>query len=445
MPSIAKRLTIVAIIVLLSFMLVAAFALQEVSRQRAQQAQFNQMQSVMYGLLNASEVDDTGQLIIMPQLLPDNRLNREESGLLASIYDQAGNLVWQSNSTLQRAAKHMPGQIGEWTFQRENDGQHAFLLGFTAAWELYEEEISYVYTLEESGTSFEEQQRNFQRYLFITLFSLSAVLIALLIGLLHWGLSPLRKMETELAALEQGEQSALEQHYPRELQGITRGMNALLNSERQRQTRYQHALDDLAHSLKTPLAVMRNLGEQNQLPPEVRQQLREQTERMDEIVLYQLNRASAQGQQLFRGQTAIKPVAERLMATLQKVYRDKALDITLTLHANDKVRLDEGDLLELMGNLLDNACKYAISAIHIGYQSTQAERIITIEDDGEGFPDELASRLLNRGTRADTAWEGQGIGLAASHHIAQASGGRLSLGESRELGGAAIHVHLPRF
>jgi two-component system sensor histidine kinase PhoQ len=270
---------------------------------------------------------------------------------------------------------------------------------------------------------------------------LMALLLAALAILFRWVLRPVRQVEREIEAIEAGESSELSGNYPRELVGITVNMNALLRSDRERLLRYRNTLGNLAHSLKTPLAVARALA--------TTPQLQEQITRMDEIVGYQLKRAAMSGGTgLGSAPIEVAGVFESLRVTLQKVYADKPIDIKLQVDANARYIGDQGDLLEITGNILDNACKWCrtqvlLSAAPLVTPGTRREGLILIiEDDGPGIAVGKREHVLKRGARLDERVSGQGIGLSVVQEVAQLNGGSVDI-DTSSLGGAKITVRLP--
>jgi two-component system sensor histidine kinase PhoQ len=248
--------------------------------------------------------------------------------------------------------------------------------------------------------------------------------------LLRWGLAPLRGMAREIQRIEQGEQGKVEGSYPSELAGLTHNLNGLIDQERARQTRYKEALDDLAHSLKTPLAALRaTLDEPDQLPAMVAQQVT----RMDGIVMHQLGRAGASGAARLGPQLALAPIVQRIQGTLAKVYLDKNLTFTVDCAPGLSWRLDEGDAFELLGNLLDNAAKWARSAVSSRVWLQDQALCIRIIDDGPGFADEQA--VPGRRVRLDEQVPGHGIGLAVVRDLVASHQGELRV--SRAPGGGA--------
>jgi two-component system sensor histidine kinase PhoQ len=221
-------------------------------------------------------------------------------------------------------------------------------------------------------------------------------------------------------------------------------MNVLIGSERARSERYRETLDNLAHSLKTPLAAMRAVLTQ-QKSARLNERLEPQIEQMTEIVRYQLRKPAASGSDAI-GATPVPMQSElsRLVDGLAKVYSEKAPGIDVSVMDGAEFRGDTGDFLELAGNLLDNACKWCNSrvALTIRPANDDGGMMLTVADDGPGIPEEAADALLQRGTRLDESAPGHGIGLAVVGDIARSYGGEVSIGVA-EPGGASITVVIP--
>jgi len=248
-------------------------------------------------------------------------------------------------------------------------------------------------------------------------------------------------MTAELRAIERGTQAEIRGHYPDELVPLTDGLNEMIVSERNRQVRYRNALGDLAHSVKTPLAVMNGVVEDPAMPENARRSLREQLAVMRQITDYQLRKASTAGRRSLSEPIALDPIAAKLTQALVKVYADRNIRFELDINDDLRLRADSNDLFELVGNLLDNACKYGGGRIRLSAWRDRAYSVIRVDDDGPGFPDD-AIALLQRGMRADMQKPGQGIGLAAAREMSEAYEGNVELGRSEDLGGGSVTVRL---
>ncbi len=225
-------------------------------------------------------------------------------------------------------------------------------------------------------------------------------------------------------------------------------MNLLIDHERARSDRYRVTLDNLAHSLKTPLAAMRALLGDRQAK-EFGIRFNEQIDRMDEIVRYQLRKPAASAiDKLVLHSVDVENEVTRLIGGLKKVYHDKSPVFDVSIEPGLQFRGDGGDFLELAGNLLDNACKWCAKRVRISIVPSLAAgkiaggMVLSVSDDGPGIPEDAASRLMQRGMRLDETTPGHGIGLAVVRDIARAYGGQLTIQKSK-LGGAKIIVSIP--
>lgn len=429
-------------IVLAVFVVLTGLALDRAFSVAALHAQEAKLRGLTYALLGAADIDESKVQVSLPQL-GDPRLQQPGSGVYALIADARGHVLWSSPSLLQVPNRVTFPSEGRWHFARERiHGLLYFQLAFGVRWTPGSGGRHYVFMVRESAANYLAQLGLFRRTLAFWLGGAAILLLLVLVGVLGWGLIPLRALSSELARVEQGEVEQIGGRYPVELTALVEGLNALLSHERARQTRYRHALDDLAHSLKTPLAVLRGLGMRDGLNAEGQRRLAEQVGRMDQIVAYQLNRASAGAAHGLMTPIALAPQIERVIAALKRAYSARALHFEAKLPGELRGRIDENDLLELAGTLLDNAAKWA----H-GYIVARLARDIdglsfTVEDDGPGIDPADADRLLERGARADVRVEGQGIGLAVAGELVRSYGGHMEIGRS-SLGGAAVKAILP--
>lgn len=448
MQSLNLRLTLAASLVLSIFLGLAGWALDRAYRDSAETAVREHLQAAIYGLLAAADMDRKGNLTL-PDALPEERYQRPGSGLYASVIRADGVSAWQSPSQLGQqlpAPAHLPP--GDWSFTRQPSASAGdlFVLSFGSAWELDKRSLQFTFSVSEDPSAYAAQVSRFRRGLWGWFAALAVGLLVAQGLVLRWGLSPLRRVERDLSAVESGRQEALTGTYPRELRGLTDNLNALVKTERARLTRYRDALADLAHSLKTPLAVLRGAGQQHSSSQSLEQVVKEQTERMGQIVDYQLQRAATSGRTTLMTPVTIAPLLQRILNTLGKVYAERRLKLSLEVDADVQFRADEADLMELSGNLLDNACKWAkhqvkVSA-HITTLGADQTLVLSIEDDGPGIAPDQRLAVLARGVRIDSSVPGQGIGLAVARDITAAYGGQIDIGSSPSLGGAKFQASL---
>lgn len=417
----------------------------ERSRDEVLQAQL----MALIAMAEPTEPADAPPGLTLPEP-PDGRMLSPGSGLLAEIRDARGAAVWRSPSALgvelELPPAGAPGAYAGWV-QAESGGPGLALAGITIDWEFEDESVaSFRFIVGQSLEPWRAQRRAFRLGLVGWFGALAAAMLFVLAVVLRRVLQPLGRIEREIHEMETAQRDQLSAAWPEELRGVAANLNALLRRERARQQRYQESLANLAHSLKTPLAAVRTLlPEVDDGRTERVRVIRTELSRMDQIIGWQLRRAGAAGAAGGVGlaPVAVGPVARDLAATLDKVYAGRGSSCELDIPATVRFRGDEGDLQEILGNLLDNAWKYGRRRIRCSAAVISPGTIeLRVEDDGAGLDPERASEAMARGARLDESHPGQGIGLAVVNELVSAYGGGIEF-ERSSLGGAAVVVMLP--
>ena len=422
------------------FIGLTTLAIQHTVNQRAEQARFERMQGQVYGLLGVTGISDNGEIDISNIDLPNALLRQPMSGTYAEIRDTQIEQIWRSPSLTTELPSSSEGEIGQWKFTTEQDSQMGklFLLRFAVEWLLPDGNIKVLqFVVADSRNEFDQQSNAFNHKLWLAMAGMGALLLTSIALVLAWGLSPLRRISRQLNEIENGRREQLPADVPLELNPVASRMNALIASERGRRQKYRNTLDDLAHSLKTPLSVLRNINS-----GEANNELQRQADRMQQIVDYHIKRADAGTQRLMTPAIALNTPVQRITRSLEKVFHQQGVRFINNINDGHTVRVEEGDLMEILGNLLENACKYGADEISIDCAVQQTTTVITIKDNGPGFPEQQLDRLTKRGVRADTHQEGQGLGLAICRELIEGYGGELSL-QNRVGGGAEIVIVLP--
>lgn len=431
MTSLRTRLLLAASLVLAVFVALCGAALERAFRASALEAQYDKMQGLVYALIGVMETGGNGALTVQEVNLPDPRLRQPQSGLDAALIDENGRVLWHSPSFPDLPLPPLP-EVGKFLFEFSEKPDY-FLIIFGIRWiDAADDPRRYSLVVFEDTTAFLTQLNAFRNTLWIALGASTAMLLLLLVAVLRWGLRPLRHLTRELQSIESSGQPRIEGRYPRELSPLTDALNAMLTAERNQQSRYRNALGDLAHSLKTPLAVLRGA--------ETSPLVQEQTGRMQHIVDYQLRRAAAAGSRTLSEPVALRPLADKIIAAVAKVYGDKKLHFFNSIPADQRLRADQGDIYEILGNLIENGAKYGKHQVKVSATRDGQHAVLVVEDDGPGFPPE-PEKLLERGVRADSHTPGQGIGLSTVAEVVKAYEGEIALGRS-SLGGARVSVRL---
>ncbi len=452
--SLQARQMLAASLALVAFLGFTGLALDRAFVATAQNALRERLANFANAYIGGSEFD-RNRSFITPEIPPDARLLEPKSGLYANIRGEG--VTWDSASTLGRSMppiellepmeRRFQGPLAIVDADGLENAVYAYSLGLI--WESATGDIPLTLSVFEDAQQIEDQVRIYRRALWGNLALAALLLMMVQLLVLRWSLLPLRNVERELGRVRQGESQRLSGRHPRELESITRAINALIDSERTHLDRSRNTLSDLAHSLKTPLAVLRSRLDADASHEQLRAEVAAQVQRMNEIVSYQLTRAARTGHALYSAPIEIEPRAEEIVAGLEKVYAGRGVLCEFEIDPAARFHGELGDLQELLGNLLENAFKWAEKRVLliVSVEAAPSDRRpgvnITVDDDGPGIPPEKVDRLLQRGVRGDERVHGHGIGLAIVQDIVTAYNGELRVSRAPELGGARFAVRIP--
>jgi len=404
-----------------------------------------------YSLLAVAEIDQ--QTLFMPDQLLENQFNVMQSGLYGVITKLNGTktnsernaedtnrinntVLWHSNSLLSIDKPLIPSspKVGQTSFSTFNfEQQQHFIFSLSVSFTSSKGDFELTVHVIKNYDDFETLVLQFQQQLWTWLLILMVLLFSVQSLWLIWTLRPLTKLSAEMTQIEQGQLDELKQSYPLELIQVTQQLNMLLRTERQQRKRYRNALSDLAHSLKTPLAVI-------QSQDDLTQGSNDQLTIINQIIEHQLKRAQSAGESSWHIGVNVKESLNKLVNTMKKIHHQKNLTFNFDVDEGITFKGDEADLLEILGNLVDNACKAAKKQINISAAQSKQKLTMVIADDGIGIDKALQSSILQRGTRIDTYQQGHGIGLAIVRDLVESYQGQLNISYSPELGGAEFTV-----
>jgi two-component system sensor histidine kinase PhoQ len=448
--SLSRRLLLSLFVPLVVFFGVTMVVLDASFRDVAQRSLRDSLDAQIVALIAAAEQQPDGSFepeAASPGL--ETRLSIPGSGLYAQIQStEVGDVPWRSASAAGTFIDFGPPVAA---------GEKRYLSADAQGTELeiasrgisFEDEAKIRRNLTFSVASrldrYYEQLWRFRRELFGGFFVLTLVLLATLGAVVRWVLSPVRRLEKEITAVEEGTRESLGGGYPRELSGVATNLNTLLIGERNRLLRYRDSLGNLAHGLKTPLAIMGTTLDG--IPQEQSRVLTNEIMHMAAIIDHQLKRAASGGALLGQAPLEIEPLLIDLRVAMLKVYSRKDLLISLAVQPGALFVGDRGDITELLGNLMDNACKWCKGQVKVSVcldltADPKQRLLIAIEDDGPGISEADRARVLQRGVRADERVPGHGLGLAMVRETVDLYGGRLAI-ERSTLGGARISLALP--
>lgn len=434
--SLNLRIILSATLVLIFFITLTAITLERAFFESTESALKDKLESQLYLLMAETEVDDQGKLTLPAHSL-EASLYMPNSGLYAQINGHDKRMLWTSGSTLGATLPEPESLSSGHKIFKKLQLNHAnyYHLSHGVNWDTGARKLALTFHITSDLASFNKQINRYRKTLWGWLVAMALLLLVSQTLILHWGLWPLRKVSMELKSIENGQQDRVQGQYPQELKRLTDKINVLFKQERQQKDRYRNALGDLAHSLKTPLAVMQNWL--NGADKKSAATLSEQLTRMNRIVEYQLQRAATAGSTQTGSAIALHATTEKIAASLQKVYHDKNIYFKNNIDPALQFQGDEGDLMEILGNLLDNGFKWALQRIEINAEQYNRQLRIIVHDDGPGMNAEQINSLLQRGVRADENIAGHGIGLSIVNSIVEAYQGSIEVDRS-PMGGARI-------
>jgi two-component system sensor histidine kinase PhoQ len=391
-----------------------------------------------YSILAQVEYND--EQFFLHEVLSDQHFNQENSGLYAIILNQQQQRVWAS-----RSAQSLPNfsptaiNVGLWQYSlAKNENTELFIarygvrLGSDAG-------STFNIILIEDMKAINQDLSDYRNTLITSLCSAIIFLFIMQLLILRWGLKPLQQISDDLKNIQAGEKNKLEGNYPRELRPLTSNLNFLLKVEQNQRDRYRNSLADLSHSLKTPISVIQGILYKDNIDKNDHNYLQSQVSKMTNTIRYQLQRAVHGFQGLHINKIPISPMVNSIVEAMYKVYADKGLAINANINQECYFQGDENDLMEILGNLIDNACKYCKHAITITIEQTEKTLVLCFSDDGPGIPAFQRDTILQRGVRLDTVEVGQGMGLALVKEILDAYHASIDISES-PLGGACFKV-----
>jgi len=453
--SLNSRQLLAASLGLVAFLGLTGYALDRAFQETALNNLRQRLDNYSRAYLRNSDFDSEGRFKSPDASPPDPRFDRPGSGLYAVAV--GNDFRWESASTLGRSIPAptaiAPGEAmieGPQAY-KQPDGTELKLyrLSQTTIWETGTGEIQLTFAIYEDTSALDKQIAVFRRALWNYLGLATVLLLLLQTLVLRWSLLPLRQLEKELKQVQSGLSQRLTGQHPRELEPIADSLNAFIESERSGLEQSRNTLSDLAHSLKTPLAVLRARLDADATHESLRSEVQAQTQRMDEIVSYQLSRAARSGHALFSAPIEIEPRALEIVQSLEKVYKNKGIICEFEMDEASRFYGELGDLQELLGNLLENAFKWARTKVLLTVKVEPAPTnrrpgvSFCVEDDGPGIEPKNVERMLQRGVRGDERVQGHGIGLAIVQDIVHSYRGELKIGKSEELHGAEISIRIP--
>lgn len=437
--SLRRRLLVSASLLLLVFLGLMGVVLNKAFEQSVLSNAEDALRSQVLLLMANMDVDGTE--IVVPEALSEPRLTMADGTLYAQI-ESANAIVWRSPSLLGATLPDLSAGQGQFIFHPKAgwpEPPQIYQLSFAAVWETEAGDVPFTIQVAEHRGAYLQRMRDYQQRLILWLSILGCSLLALLLALLRWGLQPLVRVTRQVNQIEEGQRQRFSEDYPLEVRRLTQNLNQLLNFEEQRIERQKQVLGNLAHSLKTPLAVLHGLNYAERNQPEVKEQLKT----MQTIIDYQLQGASAVGRQRFAKPIHVLEPTQKLVSSLQKLHQEKQIKVQLQIDDDVVFYGDQGDWMDLAGNLLENAFKWTASEIIVKARNLpvdgnpESHRLaieFSVSDDGEGIAPNLQETILQRGIRLDSQSPGHGLGLHIVKGIVEAYAGELQIHDNSHRG-----------
>ena len=451
--SLSFRLTVSAAIISLVLLLAAGLMLGQLFQQALQSSFDARLRAVLEGLAANVELQPDGSPF-MTGAVADARFQLPESGwswqvtppvagqknlTSASLLDKP----WRIDAKLE--ATRSPDGIAGFDLT-DARGQH--LRAIEQRLKLFSSKEPYSFLVVGNFDELKQEVQAFRRGLFASLALLGAGLLGAIFFQVRYSLRPMKLMEQKLNDIRSGKVEMLEGEFPSEMQPVADELNLLVQSNFEIIDRARMQVGNLAHALKTPISVLTN--EARDTPGPLADKLKEQIGVMREQVNLYLDRARrAARAQTIGSATEVEIVLQSLARTLQRINSDKGVVVTVTCQPGLKFRGERQDLEEIVGNLMDNACKWSKGKVEVrGNLYTQSGDdgrpwlLIEVDDDGPGLKPEQRATALRRGQRLDETKPGSGLGLNIVTETAAMYGGRVELDDAT-LGGLRVKLRLP--
>jgi two-component system sensor histidine kinase PhoQ len=440
--SITRRIFFTCFLFAAIFFPAIIFSMQNAYERSLMQAKKEELYTTAFAMISEFEFEEGA--VVMPSRLFVEDLNLPGSDLVATIKWREQQ-VWQSQSSIDNninadmfdvlSSKTKGNLPGETIFLDDFDEENPhFAVSKKAEFLIDGKFEEVIFLVINNKNTYQRELSMFINRLWGWIAVLGLVLLGLIALSLRSVFMPMQHIIARIGEIEEGKIDRINDTYPPELQPLQKSINKLLDSEKQQRERYKKSLDDLAHSIKTPLSII--LGQ-----ADLSNDIKEPVLHIDNIVKRQLKRATINVVG-FLPSIDIAPATQSLLDAMAKIYQQKALLLTVEIPKPASLSIDPTDYMEILGNLLDNACKAAKSTVKVTYEKQVTCTLVCVEDDGKGVSESAISAITQRGRRLDTYSEGQGLGLALVVDMLESYGGELHI-HSKPDKGSRFCMQLP--
>lgn len=439
--SLKFRLTVLAAVWIVVGLGAGGLVLSFVFQRTVESAFDERLEDILVGVVAAAEVRPDGTLALSRQAI-DQRFSRVFSGWYWQISDASGVLARSRSLWDQELAdSSLRAQAGGGRFTYLSGPREKMLRVFSRNITIPRHDGALTFLVGADVVETEQEVHVFNALLMFSLGLLGAGLVIAIILQVAFGLRPLLRLRGDLEKVRTGTNDRLSNGYPQEIKPLADAMNAVLEQNNEMIKRARAVAGDLAHGLKTPLSILR--GEANDLDAEKSARLNKQIDAMSRLVDRYLARSATAGIARFSNKrTEILPVAREIRDGLIRLFAERNLTIVLDIPEELYFQGEKEDLEEMLGNLMENACKWASENVGVTARKEQSALHICVSDDGPGLTEMESKAATERGRRFDERSSGSGLGLAIVNDIAALYQGQLTL-ERASIGGLEAALELP--
>lgn len=435
--SVATRMLVSALVLVLLVLPVAGALLSWNFREAVNTSFNDRLESLLNVVIAGVTYDVAGNDLVLDSALGDPRFDRVYSGWYWQAWDGAGRVITSRSLWDQRLPLPDSGRLS-FSEAPGPRGQDLRIAARIVQLPNAPDDVRVSVALDLAEVR--EEVARFQTLLVTSLTTLGILLLIMIGFQIRWALHPMRRLEANLRAMEAGQRSSLDTDLPEELSRLARAINQVLEHDQVLIERGRATAGNLAHALKTPVSVLYTLCES--LPVTKQTAFRKELQRLNEAVRHHLARASAAGPAALGGGVDVSEALEPVLTALSTLARRRGIQVKHTLSVTRRVNVEQQDLQEVIGNLVENAANWAQSQVSVSVEQGLEGITIIVDDDGPGMSESERARALGRGARLDESRSGSGLGLAIVNDLVGLYGGALSLARSR-YGGLRAQAWFP--